>query len=479
MAVSNNNEVPSFGVAAPRCTDEEDIENVIEKIGFGRAQWYLMLLSTGIWFCDGAELALVSVLRKSVAHDLNLDHNQQAFLSTAAYSGILVGTVLSGKFGDTWGRRPPVLASYFLVTVFGLLSAAADNCALLLTTRAFLGLGIGLGIPPTIAMVSESTPKEKRMLMRGIQGFFAGIGALSILVVVCCDDSTLEHVKWKVIVVIATLPALILGICSFLWMPETAAFLISTGRKQEGLEVLRWMKKMNGAEVSCDNVVPRLEADSLSFWQQVQIVLEPRYFNPLVIAAAASWVLHMHSSGCAYAASEVIDDDKHGMKKGMKLLTLHIVAIPFIYPTVRCANLLSRQKSMVLAACVGALASGTFAATGRIHHKDGLVGAIYFLSGFLTIFEQCLGYTVLGQFAVEVPPTIASATGGALVTGAGKVGSLCAPLVFECLRSLTGEWNIYFYITACGFVLCTWLLSGMRMPNETKDALETTPLKLP
>src|SRR5215469_14971135 len=74
---------------------------------------------------------------------------------TATSLGLFVGSFLCGVLGDRLGRKPVLMGA---VAVFGLtsfLTALTKDPFWLAITRFLTGLGIGGGIPTTIALLSD------------------------------------------------------------------------------------------------------------------------------------------------------------------------------------------------------------------------------------------------------------------------------------------------------------------------------------
>jgi predicted MFS family arabinose efflux permease len=87
-------------------------------------------------------------------------------ISTAQWSltvTLITGAVASpvlGRLGDGRRRRETIIVSLSLVTVGGVLTAVAPSFAVLLTGRAFQGVGLGL-VPLTMAAARSELPREK------------------------------------------------------------------------------------------------------------------------------------------------------------------------------------------------------------------------------------------------------------------------------------------------------------------------------
>ncbi len=76
---------------------------------------------------DGAESLVISFLLPVLKNEWNLSPTKLSLIGTSIFFGFFVGSVLSGYFGDKYGRRKPLIISNIIFTVFGLLSGIVDD----------------------------------------------------------------------------------------------------------------------------------------------------------------------------------------------------------------------------------------------------------------------------------------------------------------------------------------------------------------
>jgi len=95
-----------------------------------------------------------------------------------AYSLVFAGLLLTaGSLGDRYGRR---LALNIGLAIFGAASAVAafsGSSALLIASRATMGIGAALVMPATLSVLAHVFPPAERRRAIAIWAGFAGIGA--------------------------------------------------------------------------------------------------------------------------------------------------------------------------------------------------------------------------------------------------------------------------------------------------------------
>ena len=176
---------------------------------------------------EGYDLGAMSFTLPTLAEAWHLKPVAFTGALTAGSVGLLIGSLLCGVLGDRFGRKPVLMGA---VAVFGLtamLTALTKDTFWLTVTRLLTGVGIGGGIPTTIALLSDLAPPKKQgglvmATMCGVQvgNVLAGVAASRLI----------AHWGWPSVYILGgMLPLLILPTMA-LWLPETF-----TSRKVGGL----------------------------------------------------------------------------------------------------------------------------------------------------------------------------------------------------------------------------------------------------
>merc|ERR1719359_2612130 len=85
------------------------VTDIVDDIGHGRAQWVSILLGGQIYFSEGCVLLVVGVSAGVVAKEWSLPPVERAWLVAVVFTGVLIGSSLSGALCDTLGRRTPLV----------------------------------------------------------------------------------------------------------------------------------------------------------------------------------------------------------------------------------------------------------------------------------------------------------------------------------------------------------------------------------
>lgn len=110
---------------------------------------------------------------------LNIDELQRG---APIVSGFLLGYVgvlpLIGRISDLRGRVPVLLGSLIVFAIGSLVTAAAYNLETIVAGRLIQGIGGGGLIPPTLALVADLWPPNRRGLPLGIVGAVQELGSV-------------------------------------------------------------------------------------------------------------------------------------------------------------------------------------------------------------------------------------------------------------------------------------------------------------
>ena len=119
--------------------EDISVDEAIERIGFGRFQVFLLSICGLLTAFDAIEMLLLSVLGPAASCEWLLTSGQVAFITTAVFFGMLIGSPLWGRLADREGRWPILVITSIIIAYFGLLSAGSPCYGWLVLLRAIVG----------------------------------------------------------------------------------------------------------------------------------------------------------------------------------------------------------------------------------------------------------------------------------------------------------------------------------------------------
>lgn len=185
-----------------------------------RVRWQVAALCGVVLFLEGYDLASIGYAVPSLVEAWHLAPHAFTPVLTAANVGLFLGSLASGLPGDRLGRKPVLLAAVLAFGAFSFLSAFVHTPTQFAIVRLLTGLGLGAGIPITVALASDFASQQYRgrlvtLLLAGPPiGFTIG-GVIASRLVVAFG--------WPAIFMVGgALPIAILPFLA-LWLPESIA----------------------------------------------------------------------------------------------------------------------------------------------------------------------------------------------------------------------------------------------------------------
>jgi SP family galactose:H+ symporter-like MFS transporter len=166
--------------------------------------------------------------------DFHLSSFEASMVVAAVPLGAVAGAALSGPISDGKGRRETIIGSAAVFAAGALVSAAAQDVAVLTIARVVIGVAIGLASAAAPVYISEVAPPELRGRLVSFFQLAVTIGILSAYLV---GLAFAPSEAWRWMLGLGAVPALILGI-GMLRMPQSPRWLLMAGREYAARAVL-------------------------------------------------------------------------------------------------------------------------------------------------------------------------------------------------------------------------------------------------
>lgn len=233
------------------------VQEAIDRIGFGRFQRRLLLVCGVTWAADAAELLAMGFALPGIREDFGLSAWQGGMIASSTFFGMLLGATFWGTISDRIGRRVGFQLTVALFAVFGLASAFAPNAETLWILRFLCGFGLGGALPLDFSLMAEYLPRRDRGRWLVLLESFWAVGTL---VVAALAYLIVPDHGWRPLLAVSGVAALLV-----LWIrrgvPESPRYLVTVGRTDEAARTLARVAAVNGTAAPAQPLSP---APSLS-----------------------------------------------------------------------------------------------------------------------------------------------------------------------------------------------------------------------
>ena len=212
----------------------------------------------------------------------------QANIVSLYQAGAFFGSLFAYGTSYFLGRRKSLL---LFISVFvlgaGVMLAANGERGLgpILAGRVLAGIGVGGASNMVPIYISELAPPAVRGRLVGIYELGWQIGGLVGFWINYGVNTTLapSHSQWLIPFAVQLIPAGLLLIGG-LWIPESPRWLFSKGKRDQGMKVLCWMRKLEPTDIYIIEEVQFIEEDleryrrevGAGFWKPFQSLKQPK-----------------------------------------------------------------------------------------------------------------------------------------------------------------------------------------------------------
>ncbi|XP_068604107.1 solute carrier family 22 member 13-like [Brachionichthys hirsutus] len=187
--------------------------------------------------------------------DLVCDQSSLIALSQSIYmAGILLGVLALGTIADRFGRRVAILISLLFQVLFGVAIALSPNIYVYMVLIFFTGVsGIPILMTLTVMSMEWTSPFRSALCV-----FIIMLVTSSGLLVLAGIAYLIQN--WRILQLVLSGPVVLVLAVFFCFIPESARWLITQGRKEDALKVLQRAARVNGRTVP-DNLLDNLETN--------------------------------------------------------------------------------------------------------------------------------------------------------------------------------------------------------------------------
>lgn len=346
---------------------------------------------------------------------------ENAYLSTLSQSiffvGAIVGGLLFGWIADRYGRIPALAGCNVMGFAAGVMTAFAANFWQFAFCRFLVGFAFDNCFTMMYILVLEYVGPKWRT-------FVANMSIALFFTTASCALPWIAYylADWKMFAIVTSAP-LILAVFTPLLVPESARWLVSQGKVEKAITILKKFEKINKKTIDpkvyqdfSDSCVRLQEEEAAnSNYSVVDLFKTPRLRNITILLIVIWMVISLVFDGHVRNVGSL----------GLDLFFTFTVAAATELPADTLLTLTLDRWGRRWLACGTMVASGLFSLLATTVP----IGAYSATLAILGRFSVNISYNIGLQYAAELLPTVVRAQGVAFIHIMGYVASIVAPFV--------------------------------------------------
>ena len=203
-----------------------DVARFLEDRGMTPYHYYLLMISSFVTFFDGLDFSLISFTLPYLRDEMALTDVMTGYVSSAAFLGQMIGSLVGSYIADIVGRRPVIIWCTLLSAVLTFITGFADGPMMLIALRLAGGLAIGGLLAPAWSINIESMPAgtKARAVTIIMLGFSLGGAAAGQV-----TNFIAPQYGWEGVFFVCGAATGVLAVILLFTMPESARWMAAKG----------------------------------------------------------------------------------------------------------------------------------------------------------------------------------------------------------------------------------------------------------
>lgn len=227
----------------------------------------------------GYDTGVISGALLFIRQVMSLSATMQGIVVAIALAGAAIGAAGAGSLSDHFGRRRVILGAGLLFILGALISAIAQDVAILLIGRFLIGIAIGIASMLTPLYLAEIARAEDRGAIVSLNQLCITLGILVSYLV----GYALAHASggWRWMLALGAVPGLILA-AGMMVLPESPRWLAGHGRVADAEAVLHDLRGTSDVSQELNALRTDIAREGRRVASAAEL-LSPRLRRPLII----------------------------------------------------------------------------------------------------------------------------------------------------------------------------------------------------
>lgn len=233
-------------------SNRENINDLIEKIGFGPQQWKSIFLVSLLISIEGLELTMMSSMIIPLKSFFQINEFEIKIVSSIIFIGVAVGSYLIPAFTNLIGRINTINLHMVLLCFFHLICALTNDFISFTISRFIIGINVGVCVPLSLNVLCEFLPVKLRALVLTAVWFTYALGQSYLLLIMYSTMPDFEVTEVKNVLLLAWVLPLSTTIFTYFYFSDSPRNLILNKQEVKGLKQYEEMFSNVGIQLKGD-----------------------------------------------------------------------------------------------------------------------------------------------------------------------------------------------------------------------------------
>ncbi|XP_013136916.1 PREDICTED: synaptic vesicle glycoprotein 2A-like [Papilio polytes] len=478
--------------------------------------WY------NIKYCLVLALFLIAAIVEPVGYsyilpaskcDLNITDGQRGFLASVPYIGIVLTSFPWGYLVDTRGRKKSLIFSSLAAGVFIVLSAFMPNFISFAACKFLSALCTACPASAPYTFIGELVPLKYRDITLSVTNAMQILGSVIVPLFAWAvlplefrvDFGAYEFRPWRVLTMMygsLFIIAAVLLLCG----PESPKYLISQGRYDETLDLLKMIYSKNKRKspdefpIKTLKIEETVQKEKLGLFTSLKVqslpLFKPPYLKWMALNSSIFFGLLATINGLYIWVPDILNRVLMGDSEGATACDviaqrLNTTADDFLecYDSLDTSTFLINSVANLACAVIAIVVSSTV----KIIGKKNLLISVFLIIGLFCVLVNVVTQDILfviflsampvlglaigpvNAYAVEIFPTHLRGMAVSLSMMMGRLGSVLGANIAGIMLNAACEVTFYFF---GGLLMFCGLLSFLMPSSKAKQTKEMIITKL-
>ncbi len=418
-------------------------------------------------FLFGFDIAIITGAGPYLRVHFGLDDLSLGWAFSSLLFGCVMGSLVTGRLADRWGRRKALLWAAALFAVTSVLTAVAGTFPLFIAARCAGGLAVGAVSILSPLYIAEMSPARKRGRLAALYQMSLVTGILlSYLTNFALRNAGTNNWRWMFLT--GVFPALVFfGL--LLRAPETPRYLIRAGRNAEARQVL---ERIMGAEFAAAEF-DRIAFSFASAQQGWSTILRPGIRRAVTVSFFLAILVHVSGVNTVIDYAPSIFQSA-GWEIDAALFATFLVGVTNFVFTLASFWMIDRWGRKPLYVVGSLVMAATLAALTLLSARDAFRGTLVpvLVMAYLAFFACCIG-PVFWTLVPEIFPNRIRGTAMTVPVLTQWVTNAVVVLIFPFAFHQLGKSVTFAFLAAMALAqaVFTWLFVP-ETKNKTLEEIE-------